>query len=90
MRPSRTFTISLPPDLAEEVDRIAAAEHRSRSELLREAFRRYVGAQQRWERIFAYGEQVAAEAGLTSEQAVDAAVASAVKEVRRNRRQGRR
>lgn len=87
MRPSKTFTISLPADLAEEVDRIAAAEQRSRSELLREAFRRYVAGQRRWERIFAYGERAAKEAGLASEAAVDAAVNSAVRDVRRQRRQ---
>lgn len=86
MRPSRTFTISLPADLAEQVDRIAAAEQRTRSELLREAFRRYVASQQRWERIFAFGERAAREAGLADEAQVEAAVDAALREVRRTRR----
>lgn len=85
MRSSQTFTISLPPDLADEVDRVAAAEHRSRSELLREAFRRYVNSQRRWERIFEAGTREAADAGLNSEEAIDAAVDEAVRDVRRQR-----
>ncbi len=40
-RTTRTFTISLPPQLAEQVERAAAAEHRTISELFREVFRRY-------------------------------------------------
>ena len=34
-------SISLPPAMLKDLDRIAKAEHRSRSELLREAFRHY-------------------------------------------------
>jgi hypothetical protein len=40
-RTSRTFTISFPPNLAEQVERVAAAEHRTISELFREVFRQY-------------------------------------------------
>jgi len=40
-RTTRTFTISLPPQMAEQVERVAAAEHRTTSELFREAFRQY-------------------------------------------------
>ncbi len=86
MRASQTFTISLPPDLAAEVDRLAAEEHRSRSELFREAFRRYVNSRRRWERIRALGPRAAAEAGLQTEQEIDAAVDEAVRDVRRLRR----
>lgn len=87
MRSSRTFTISLPPDLAAEVDRLAAEEHRSRSELFREAFRRYVNNQRRWERILDFGARAAATAGLENEEAVDDAVDQAVRDVRQRRRQ---
>ena len=38
---SRTFTVSFPPDLAEQVERLAAEESRTTSELFREAFRAY-------------------------------------------------
>ena len=40
-RTSRTFTVSFPPDLAEQVERLAAKESRTTSELFREAFRAY-------------------------------------------------
>jgi CopG family transcriptional regulator / antitoxin EndoAI len=86
MRSSHTFTISLPPDLAAEVDRLAAEEHRSRSELFREAFRRYVNSQRRWDRILDVGPRAARAAGLASEEAIDAAVDQAVRDVRRERR----
>ncbi len=74
MRPSETVTISLPPELAAEVDRLAAEEHRTRSELLREAFRQYAAGRRRWLSIFAYGEHAAKAAGLTDEEAVAAAI----------------
>ena len=86
MRPSQTFTVSLPPELAEEVDRLAAAEHRTRSELFREAFRRYLASQERWDRIFRLGEASARQAGLQTSAQVDRAVDEAVREVRRQRR----
>lgn len=80
MRSTQTITISLPADLAEEVDRLAAEERRTRSELLREAFRQYVERRRRWERIFAAGDGAARERGLTEE-----AIAAAVKSRRQRR-----
>ena len=44
---SRTFTISFPPDLADQVKRLAASESRTTSELFREAFRTYRAEQLR-------------------------------------------
>jgi len=40
-RTTRTFTISFPPELAEQVELTAKAENRTTSELFREAFRSY-------------------------------------------------
>jgi metal-responsive CopG/Arc/MetJ family transcriptional regulator len=40
-RTTRQFTISLPPDMAEQVVAAAKAESRTISELFREAFRTY-------------------------------------------------
>jgi len=37
-----TFTISLPPAMAAELEDIRKKEHRTRSELIREAIRRYM------------------------------------------------
>ena len=41
MRAKRTITISLPVAMGQEVERVAKAEHRTVSELLRETFRQY-------------------------------------------------
>jgi Arc/MetJ-type ribon-helix-helix transcriptional regulator len=40
-RNSRVFSISLPPEMADRVDAVAERDSRSRSEVLREAFRMY-------------------------------------------------
>jgi predicted DNA-binding protein len=40
-RTSKTYTISLPPDLAAKADALAKLESRTMSELFREAFRVY-------------------------------------------------
>ncbi len=42
MRESTTFTISLPPAMAKQVEQVRRAEHRTRSELVREALRVYL------------------------------------------------
>lgn len=46
MRTRRTFTISLPPAMADQVEKTMKAEHRTRSELVREALRTYIGIRQ--------------------------------------------
>ena len=40
-RTTATFSISLPPDMAKELERVQKVEHRTRSELVREALRTY-------------------------------------------------
>lgn len=40
-RITETFTISLPPEMAAQVLQAMKEEHRTRSELIREALRRY-------------------------------------------------
>ncbi len=44
---TRTFTVSFPPELAEQVERLAKKESRTTSELFREAFRAYRAEQLR-------------------------------------------
>lgn len=41
MRESTTFTVSLPPAMARQVEKAMKTEHRTRSELVREALRVY-------------------------------------------------
>jgi predicted transcriptional regulator len=44
-RTARSVTISVPAEMLEELDRVRRREHRSRSELLREAFRHYADSE---------------------------------------------
>jgi metal-responsive CopG/Arc/MetJ family transcriptional regulator len=41
MRTTATLTISLPPAMAKQMEKVRKQEHRTRSELLREAWRHY-------------------------------------------------
>jgi CopG family transcriptional regulator / antitoxin EndoAI len=41
-RISATFSVSLPPAMASELERLRRKEHRTRSELVREALRHYI------------------------------------------------
>lgn len=41
-RTSATFSVSLPPAMANELERVRRKEHRTRSELVREALRHYI------------------------------------------------
>lgn len=81
MRPSKTVTISLPPDLAKRAAKTARSEGRSRSELFREALRQYLARQERWDQIFALGADAARKT-----RATEADVLRAVDERRRSRR----
>ena len=41
-RTTATFSVSLPPEMAKELERVRRTEHRTRSELVREALRTYL------------------------------------------------
>lgn len=42
MKTAKVISVSLPPDMEKEVQKVAKEEHRTVSELLREAFRQYL------------------------------------------------
>jgi len=54
---NQTVNISFEKALLKEIDKIAKKEHRSRSELIREAARSYIEKKSRWETIFNFGEK---------------------------------
>lgn len=62
-RKSSVLSISLPPDLASNLDSAARKEHRSRSELVREAVRQYV-LLARWRSLREKAALKAVEQGL--------------------------
>lgn len=43
-RTTATFSVSVPPEMADELERVRKVEHRTRSELVREALRQYIRA----------------------------------------------
>jgi len=63
MRTSKTLSLSLSPELAREVERIAKREGKTRSEVFREALRRYI-QEQRWTDLRRYGCQQARKLGI--------------------------
>ena len=69
-RTTATFTISLPPEMAEKVDEMMKKEKRTRSELFREALRRYF-EEQEWKEIKRYGRMKAKEKGISEHQIED-------------------
>ena len=76
MRIAKTVSITLPPDLLVEAQEIAQREHRSLSELFREALRRYISGKppvdlQKWQELLDYGRAKGRELGITSEADVE-------------------
>jgi len=79
MRSTKVVSLSLPPDLAREVERVAKQEGRTKSELFREAFRRYVEDRQ-WRALQRYGRGRVQSRGLS-----EADVERTVRDYRRGR-----
>src|SRR6266581_9228826 len=63
MATTRVRLLSLPSDLIREAERLAKKEGRTKTEVLREALRRY-GQEQRWRRLQRYGAGRARKVGM--------------------------
>jgi CopG family transcriptional regulator/antitoxin EndoAI len=70
MRTTKTWTISLPPKLVREAERTAKEEHRTKSELVREALRLYLEDQQ-WRKLQRKTALQAQALGIRTEEDVD-------------------
>lgn len=62
-RATKTWTISLPPKMVKEAEKIARDENRTKSELIREALRFYLDEKE-WQYLYRYGAKKAIEKGL--------------------------
>ncbi len=51
MRAAKTVSITLPPDLLMKAQELAQREHRTMSELFREALRRYMVGDAQWDSL---------------------------------------
>lgn len=64
MRTTKNISITIPPSLLKQATAIAKKEGRTQSELVREAIRRYIRAQE-WQEIRALGTATARRLGIT-------------------------
>lgn len=80
MRTTKTLSITLPPEMLAAAEEMARREHRTMSELVREALRAYE-RNNWWAQANAYGKAKALERGLTEND-----VEQQVAHVRRERR----
>lgn len=64
------INVSVPPALAKRIKKVAKEENRTKSELLREAFRRYEFDRD-WAKIKAWGRQTARRVGIKTEDDVE-------------------
>jgi CopG family transcriptional regulator/antitoxin EndoAI len=69
-RITKTVTLSLPPEMDKKITALLKKEGRTRSELFREAVRRYM-EEQEWKEITKYGRLRAKEKGITEGQVED-------------------
>lgn len=79
MPPARVRSLSLPSDVVREAERLARQEGRTKTEVLREALRRYA-TEKSWRRLQRYGAGRARKVRMTA-----ADVGRAVREFRRGR-----
>lgn len=70
MRTSRILTLSLPPEMAKQIEKLAKEEGMTRSEFFREALGQYI-KRRRWEKIREYGAKKAAELGIKNEKVIE-------------------
>lgn len=75
MRTTQTWTVSLPPRLIKEAERVAKEEDRTKSELVREALRMYI-EERRWRRLQRETAIKAQALGIKTEEDVDRLVHS--------------
>ena len=76
MRTAKTLSITLPPELLSKAQQLAEREHRTMSELVREALRRYLtsaggGDRKAWDDLLERGRAHGRALGITSEEDVD-------------------
>lgn len=75
MRTAKTVSITLPPELLEKAQEAARTEHRTVSELFREALRRYLAAaappDQEWQALLRRTREAGRALGVSSEADVE-------------------
>jgi CopG family transcriptional regulator/antitoxin EndoAI len=72
-RTTKTLTVSLPPQIFAEIERLAKVERKTRSELFRDMVKVYEDHldEERWKRMKRLGEETAKKYRLTSEEVIE-------------------
>lgn len=70
MRTTKVMTLSLPPEMVKEVDKLTKEEKRTKSELFREALRKYIN-DKRWQQIRRWGMKTAQKLNISTEEDVN-------------------
>ena len=73
MRLTKLISISLMPDFLREVEKVAKEENRTKSELIREALRRYIEDRE-WEKLTLYARKKSAITGIKTEEDIQRVV----------------
>jgi Arc/MetJ-type ribon-helix-helix transcriptional regulator len=71
MRTAKTVSITLPPDLLVKAQVLAQREHRTMSELFREALRRYMQSDAEWQALLSRTRAKGRAMGVKSEADVE-------------------
>lgn len=71
MRTAKTVSITLPPDLLMKAQELAQREHRTMSELFREALRRYMAGDAQWDSLLTRTRAKGKALGITGEADVE-------------------
>jgi predicted transcriptional regulator len=71
MRTAKTVSITLPPDLLVKAQELALREHRTMSELFREALRRYLAGGAEWNALLKRTRAKGEALGITDEADVE-------------------
>ena len=71
MRTAITVSITLPPELLNKAQELAQREHRTMSELFREALRRYMATDAQWDGLLARTRAKGKALGIASEADVE-------------------
>jgi CopG family transcriptional regulator/antitoxin EndoAI len=72
-RVTKTLTISLPPQVYDEVEKLARLERKTKSELVRDMIRAYEDTldEKRWRRLRRLGQATARRLKITSEDDIE-------------------
>jgi len=73
LRLTKLISFSIMPDFLREVEKVAKEENRTKSELIREALRRYMEDRE-WEKLTRYARIKSAATGIKTEEEIQRVV----------------